>query len=68
MDESEPDYTPGNDELNLVINFRTDLLDEDNQFEVPLFFVNREAHSIALAWFHEQVHSLEDCQLRIRLG
>ncbi|KAL9097658.1 MAG: hypothetical protein Q9163_006314 [Psora crenata] len=38
---------------NLDFEFRHDLLDKV-QFEVPLVFVNREAHGIALAWVREQ--------------
>lgn len=55
LTESEPGYIAGNDDLNLAFEFRTDLLDDDNQYHVPLFSVNREARSIVLAWLQEQV-------------
>ncbi|KAI1643029.1 uncharacterized protein F4817DRAFT_368828 [Daldinia loculata] len=33
--------------------FHHDLLDDDVQFDVPLFYVSREARITALYWFHE---------------
>lgn len=40
-------------EWNLYLEFRHDLL-EAVRFDLPLYFVNREAHSIALAWLREK--------------
>ena len=54
--QSDEEYDSTNDELNLNFEFRHDLLDVV-QFEVPLFFVNREARNIALAWMSE--HGIE---------
>lgn len=51
--ESDPGYIAGATEMGM--DFRTDLLERDNQFQVPLFFVNREARGIALAWCREKV-------------
>lgn len=51
--EADEDYDPENNELNLNSEFCHSLLD-DIQFEVLLFFVNREARGIALAWVHKQ--------------
>lgn len=68
LTESDPGYIAGSDELGF--DFRTDQLVYDNQFDVPLCFVNHEARRIALAWFQEQVspvpsltlvHSAEIC-------
>ncbi|KAI2467398.1 hypothetical protein F4781DRAFT_310927 [Annulohypoxylon bovei var. microspora] len=53
LSESDEGFDPSNDENNLNFEFRYDLLD-DTQFQMPLAFVNREAHSIARAWTHEQ--------------
>ena len=41
-----------NDEPYVDFEFRHDLLDAV-QVEIPLFFVNREARHIALAWIHK---------------
>lgn len=46
-------YDPDDEEGNLYFKFRYDFLDHP-QLEVPLFFVNREARGIALAWIREQ--------------
>ena len=51
--QSEEGYYHENEGLNLIFEFRYDLLD-DVQFEVPLLFVNREARHIALPWVREQ--------------
>ena len=51
--ESDPDYDFENPHLNLNFEFRHELLD-DVEFEVPLFYVNREARGFALAWVREQ--------------
>ncbi len=51
--ESDEGYDPNNDELNLNLEFRHDLLD-NVQYDVPLVFVNREACGIALAWVRQQ--------------
>lgn len=50
---SDVGYDPVRDDLNLVFEFRHDLLDA-TQFEMPLAYVNREARGIALAWIREQ--------------
>ena len=54
--QSDEEYDPKNHELNLNFEFRHDLLNVV-QFKVPLFFVNREASNIALAWVRE--HGIE---------
>src|SRR4051812_41445683 len=51
--ESDPGYMAGNDGLGF--EFRTDRLDQDNQFDLPLVSVNRETRRVALAWLREQV-------------
>lgn len=51
--EGDEGYMPENDELNLCLEFRLDLLD-DVQFEVPLLSVNREAREFGLAWVRDQ--------------
>jgi len=56
LSQSDEEYDPMDHELNLNFEFRHDLLDVV-QFEVPLFFVNREARNIALAWVRE--HGIE---------
>ena len=53
LSKSDEGYDPENDENNLNLEFRHDLLD-DAQFEVPLVFVNREARRTALAWVRKQ--------------
>ena len=53
LSKSDEEYDSENDENNLNFEFRHDLLD-DNQFEIPLVFVNREARDMALAWVREQ--------------
>ncbi|KAH6839629.1 hypothetical protein B0I37DRAFT_449521 [Chaetomium sp. MPI-CAGE-AT-0009] len=50
--ESDPGYIAGSDEIGF--DFRTDRLGHDNQFDVPLCFVNHEARRVALAWLNEQ--------------
>lgn len=55
LPESDPGYRPGQDDMGL--NFDTDLMDEDNQFQVPLAFVNREARTAALKWVDKQVRT-----------
>lgn len=62
--QSDEEYDPTNQELNLNFEFRHDLLDVV-QFELPLFFVNREARNIALAWVREhgtEIRALEGRQ------
>jgi hypothetical protein len=49
---SDERYNPETNELNVNFEFRHDLLDAV-QLEIPLFFVNREARNIALAWIRE---------------
>ncbi|BCR87254.1 2EXR domain-containing protein [Aspergillus chevalieri] len=51
--EADPDYDFEDPHLNLNFEFRHELLD-DVEFEVPLFYVNREARGFALAWVREQ--------------
>jgi hypothetical protein len=61
---SDEEYDPQDHDLNLNFEFRHDLLDVV-QFEVPLFFVNREARDIALAWVREhgiEIRAREDRQ------
>ncbi|KAI1636084.1 hypothetical protein F4809DRAFT_406293 [Biscogniauxia mediterranea] len=53
-------YDPENDELNLLFEFRYDLLD-GAQVEVPLLLVNREARSVALPWVREQGIAIRPC-------
>ncbi|OAA60191.1 hypothetical protein LEL_10814 [Akanthomyces lecanii RCEF 1005] len=43
----------------MALDFRTDLLDGDKEFHIPLVFVNREARGIALSWLDEQGIKLE---------
>lgn len=52
--EGDDEYDPVNNEHNLTLEFRHELLERGSQIEVPLFFVNREARSIALAWIRKQ--------------
>ncbi|KAK8041041.1 hypothetical protein PG994_014048 [Apiospora phragmitis] len=42
-------YQHANEDYNLGFEFRLDLLGHDHQFDVPIFFVNREARIIARA-------------------
>lgn len=53
LPESHPGYQPGEDYMGL--DFCTDSLDGDNQFQLPLLFVNREARAVALRWLRKQV-------------
>jgi hypothetical protein len=48
LTKADVDYDPKNDELNLKFEFHHNLLDYV-QFEIPIFFVNREARGITLA-------------------
>lgn len=50
------------DEDNLEVIFRHDLI--NIEVKVPLFFVNREARSIALAWTRKQGIKLQFCEDR----
>ncbi|KAI0837990.1 hypothetical protein F5Y06DRAFT_58743 [Hypoxylon sp. FL0890] len=66
LTESDKGYLPDDDIDNMELRFRHDLLDNDAQFNVPIFYVNREARSIALAWVREQgiqIRSRADGQL-----
>ena len=63
LSKSEEGYDHENDGNNLNFEFRYDLLD-DAEFEVPLFFVNREARSTALAWIREQGIEIHPCEDR----
>lgn len=53
LSKSDEGYDPENDQNNLNLEFRHDLL-YDAKLKVPLVFVNREARGIALAWVREQ--------------
>jgi hypothetical protein len=53
LTESDPGYKAGADRQ--AFEFRTDRLGHDNQFDLPLVFVNREARRVALAWLRKQV-------------
>lgn len=53
LTESDEEYDPNNDELNLNFEFFYDLLD-NGSFNMPLVFVNREARGIALAWIRDK--------------
>ncbi|KAK3682963.1 hypothetical protein B0T22DRAFT_472338 [Podospora appendiculata] len=46
---AEPGFDAANDENNLTLEFRHELLG-GLQFEIPLAFVNHEARHVALAW------------------
>ncbi|KAI9745723.1 MAG: hypothetical protein M1818_001259 [Claussenomyces sp. TS43310] len=63
LTESDKQYDPADDELNLEFQFRPDLLD-DTQFDIPLVFVNREARRVALAWAREQGIEVRPCEGR----
>ena len=52
LTESDQRWDP-NDEFNLDLEFRYDLLDHPH-IKIPLVFVNHEARAIALAWVCEQ--------------
>ena len=72
LSELEDGYDSQNDENNLNLEFHHDSL-YDGRFEMPQFFVNREANSIALAWIREQsvkirLHPRKDgqCPLFVR--
>lgn len=53
LTEADASYNPHDDELNLVFEFRHELLD-DIQLVIPSFFVNHEARRITLAWIQRQ--------------
>ena len=53
LTEVDEGYHAENNELNLNYEFRYQLLDPV-RIDIPIFLVNREAHSIALAWIHGQ--------------
>ncbi|OAA60190.1 hypothetical protein LEL_10813 [Akanthomyces lecanii RCEF 1005] len=50
---SDPHFNEHDDELNLAFEFRHELLDQVG-FTVPLFFVSREARSVALPYILSQ--------------
>lgn len=50
---SDAEFNQDDDELNLVFEFRHDLLDEA-EYTVPLFFVSHEARSVALPYIQSQ--------------
>lgn len=64
---SDEGYDHDNEDLNLNFVFRHDLL-YNAQYEVPLFFVNREARGIALAWVYQQGIELRPDQDRQHPG
>lgn len=53
LTESDEEWDRNNDELNLTLEFRYELLDHP-YIEIPLVFVNHEARAIALAWMRNQ--------------
>lgn len=53
LTESDPGFIPGDD--GLAFEFRTDRLGHDNQYNLPLVFVNHEARKVALAWLRQKV-------------
>ncbi|KAI0544053.1 hypothetical protein F4679DRAFT_566428 [Xylaria curta] len=57
---SEASYDPVNPDQNLVVEYRHDLLDEA-RIQVPLAFVNREAHGIAVQWAEAQNPRVRVC-------
>ncbi|KAI0977640.1 hypothetical protein F4678DRAFT_477670 [Xylaria arbuscula] len=57
---SEASYDPVNLDQNLVVKYRHDLLDEA-RINVPLAFVNSEAHGIALQWAEAQHPRVRTC-------
>ena len=63
LSKSDEGHDSENDENNLNLEFRHDLL-YDIQFEMPLALVNREAHAIALAWAREQGVTMCRCEDR----
>ncbi|KAG5998660.1 hypothetical protein E4U52_006456 [Claviceps spartinae] len=52
VEEHRPTYRPGYRDEEM--EFRTDLIDPEVQFYLPQFFVNHEAHDIAVAWLRQQ--------------
>lgn len=46
-------FEPGNDGLHIAFEFHYEFLNPV-RIDVPLFFVNREAHRLAAAWIKEQ--------------
>lgn len=50
---SDPEFNRDDDELNLLLEFRHELLGQA-EFTVPLFFVSREARSVALPYISTQ--------------
>lgn len=60
LQKSDPGWEP-NEDLNLRLDFRHDLLDHI-EVEIPLFFVNWEARQAALAWMHKQNITLHFCK------
>ncbi|KAK6821071.1 hypothetical protein PG987_015471 [Apiospora arundinis] len=43
-------YQHADEDHNLALDFRLDLLGHDQQFDLPIFFVSREARGIARTW------------------
>jgi hypothetical protein len=61
LTESDPGYRAG--EIDLGFYFHAETLahsdDElDNQFDLPLLFVNREARQVAMKWIRKEVFSI----------
>lgn len=53
LEESDPAFLK--DVGEMAMDFRTDLLGNDEELDVRLVFVNREARAIALFWLEKQV-------------
>ena len=52
LTETDREYDAENDELNWEFRWHHDSL-HDKYFNIPLFFVNREARGIAFDWIHK---------------
>ncbi|OAA70034.1 HET domain protein [Akanthomyces lecanii RCEF 1005] len=50
----ESDYIFLKDVAEMTMDFQKNLLDGDNEFNIPPVFVNREARGIALSWLDEE--------------
>jgi len=57
LTESEPGYM-ASDGGGFAFEFRTDRFECENQFDLPLLSVNREARRVGLAWLRGQVSTL----------
>ncbi|KAK6859649.1 hypothetical protein PG995_003285 [Apiospora arundinis] len=52
-------YQHADEDHNLALDFRLDLLGHDQQFDLPIFFVSREARGIARTWL--ETHLTASC-------